>query len=47
MYIKVHHSIKGQDPFGWRVEKTFVNGHLVYNGAEVDESFHGQELRFV
>jgi dihydroorotase len=34
-------------PFGWRVEKTFVNGHLVYNGAEVDESFRGQELRFV
>ena len=33
-------------PFNWQVEKTFVNGRMVYNGAEVDESFRGQELRF-
>lgn len=30
----------------WQVEKTFVNGNLVYNNGLVDESHRGQELRF-
>lgn len=29
-----------------RVEKTFVNGHLVYNGEQVDTLHRGQALRF-
>lgn len=32
--------------FGWKVEKTFVNGHVVYQDDTVDESYRGQELRF-
>lgn len=32
--------------FHARVEKTFVNGDLVYNDNKVDENHHGQELRF-
>lgn len=32
--------------FHSRVEKTFVNGDLVYSDNKVDESHRGQELRF-
>lgn len=32
--------------FQWKVEKTFVNGHLLYNKGEIDENYRGQELRF-
>lgn len=32
--------------FHAKVEKTFVNGHLVYNGTQVDATHRGQELRF-
>lgn len=32
--------------FHARVEKTFVNGHLVYDNGKVNESHRGQELRF-
>ena len=32
--------------FDWKVEKTFVNGHLLYNNGEIDETYRGQELRF-
>ena len=32
--------------FEWRVERTFVNGHTVYDGHAVDESYRGEELRF-
>ena len=32
--------------FNWKVDKTFVNGHLVYNGEAVDEAYRGEELRF-
>ncbi|WP_455673362.1 dihydroorotase [Phocaeicola sp.] len=32
--------------FHAQVEKTFVNGHLVYNNNKVDEAHRGQELRF-
>lgn len=32
--------------FPARVEKTFVNGHLVYDNGIADESYRGQELRF-
>lgn len=37
--------MEGQQ-FHARVEKTFVNGTLVYNGDKVDENHRGQELRF-
>lgn len=32
--------------FNWKVEKTFVNGHLLYSDNQVDENYRGQELRF-
>ena len=32
--------------FNWKVEKTFANGHLLYNKGEIDENYRGQELRF-
>ena len=32
--------------FDWKVEKTFVNGHLLYNNGGIDETYRGQELRF-
>lgn len=32
--------------YRWKVEKTFVNGHLLYNNGEIDENYRGQELRF-
>lgn len=32
--------------FRWKVEKTFVNGHLVYDNGTMDENYRGQELRF-
>lgn len=32
--------------FTSKVEKTFVNGNIVYDGNEVDESHRGRELRF-
>ena len=32
--------------FDWRVERTFVNGHTVYDGHQVDGSYRGEELRF-
>ena len=37
--------MEGQQ-FHAQVEKTFVNGNLVYNDKKVDESHRGQELRF-
>lgn len=32
--------------FRWKVEKTFINGHLVYSNGELDEQYRGQELEF-
>lgn len=32
--------------FNWKVEKTFVNGHLLYSDNHIDEKYRGQELRF-
>jgi dihydroorotase len=32
--------------FNWRVEKTFCNGHLVYNHGIVDRGYTGQPLQF-
>ena len=32
--------------FSWRVEKTFVNGHQVFDGKQVDESQRGEALLF-
>ncbi|MDE5761495.1 MAG: dihydroorotase, partial [Bacteroides sp.] len=32
--------------FNWKVEKTFANGHLIYNGEHVDETYRGSELEF-
>lgn len=32
--------------FHSKVEKTFVNGHLVYDGQQVDKQYRGQALRF-
>ena len=32
--------------FDWHVERTFVNGHTVYDGHEVNESYRGEALHF-
>lgn len=32
--------------FNWKVEKTFVNGHLLYENDHVNEAYRGQQLRF-
>ena len=32
--------------YNWRVEKTFCNGHLVYNDGVVDQQYIGQPLAF-
>lgn len=32
--------------FRWKVEKTFVNGHLLFDNGKIDESYRGQELIF-
>lgn len=33
--------------FGWRIEKTWCNGYLIYNnGVVTDEDFHGERLAF-
>ncbi|NDV81395.1 dihydroorotase [Bacteroides sp. 51] len=34
------------DSFQWKVDKTFVNGNLVFNNNEVDDTYRGQALRF-
>lgn len=35
------------ETFRWRVEKTFANGHLIYDNGQVDMSYRGEALRFV
>lgn len=32
--------------FGWKVEKTIVNGQLVYDNGYIDDNYRGKELRF-
>lgn len=32
--------------FRWKVEKTFANGHLLFNNGQIDENYRGQELVF-
>lgn len=32
--------------FKWKVEKTFANGHLLFNNGQIDENYRGQELVF-
>lgn len=32
--------------FRWKVEKTFANGHLLFNNGQIDENYRGQELIF-
>ena len=32
--------------FQWKVEKTFVNGKLIYNDNQIDEQYRGEELKF-
>ena len=32
--------------FNWKIEKTFTNGHLLYNNGVIDETYRGQALRF-
>ncbi len=31
---------------GWKVEKTFINGQLVFDGEQVNENYRGEELKF-
>ncbi len=33
-------------PFQWKIEKTFANGHLVFDGQQVDENYRGELLTF-
>jgi dihydroorotase len=37
--------MQGQS-FEWKVEKTFCNGHLVYDNGVIDDDYRGEELRF-
>jgi dihydroorotase len=37
--------LEGQ-AFSHRIDKTFVNGHLMYSNGQVEETYRGQELRF-
>lgn len=30
----------------WRIQQTWCNGHLVFDGTSVDENYHGEALRF-
>ncbi len=30
--------------FDWQVKRTFVNGHTVFDGTQVDETYRGEEL---
>ena len=32
--------------YNWKIEKTFANGHVVFDGKEVDTAYRGQELHF-
>ena len=32
--------------FDWKVERTFINGHTVFEDGHVDESYRGDALRF-
>ena len=32
--------------FDWHVERTIINGHTVYDGHQVDESYRGEALKF-
>lgn len=32
--------------FQWKVEKTFCNGHLIYDNGQIDENFRGEALWF-
>ena len=32
--------------FQWSVEKTFANGHLIYDKGYVDDSYRGEAIRF-
>lgn len=32
--------------FRWKVEKTFANGHLLFDNGKIDENYRGQELVF-
>ena len=34
------------EAFSWTVERTFVNGHLVYDRGRLDDNYRGEELRF-
>lgn len=34
------------EQFEWKVEKTFCNGHLVYDNGAMDESYRGEALQF-
>ena len=33
--------------FHWKIEKTFVNGRLIFDGKQVDEQYRGEELLMV
>jgi dihydroorotase len=46
IYSKCQWSPLEDATFQWSVEKTFVNGHLVYNGHQPDEAYRGQALCF-
>ena len=39
-------SPRENDVFSWKVCKTYISGNLVYNGTNVNTSFHGNPLLF-
>jgi len=32
--------------FNWKIEKTFINGHLLYDNGAIDDTYRGEELCF-
>lgn len=46
IYSKCKWSPVEGDSYAWKVDKTFVNGHVVYADNQLDVNYRGQELRF-
>ena len=46
IYSKCEWSPLEGDSFQWKVDKTFINGHLVFNNNQLDVNYRGQALRF-
>lgn len=46
IYSKCGWSPLEGDSFQWKVDKTFINGRLVFNNNQLDDTYRGQAIRF-